>query len=221
MKKYMLWLAAFWFTMVSFAHNPDVSTTMLVEKENNSWVLQISASLTAFQQEIRTHFADTPYETPEEFQQMVLEHIKNNLHIGFNGGEAISLENGAVKLGHETRVVFQVSGIPSDIHSVLVKNSTFKDIHRNQSTLFLLKEGYTKKHFVLNNDNDHTLSLGVNGKEFVVVGKNEAGLFSSNAGMVLLGVMALMALGILLLGIGCLVHKDSDPDKKLPLTIVR
>lgn len=220
MKKFMLWLAALWFTMVSFAHNPDVSTTMLVDNGNNGWVLQISASLTAFQQEIRTNFAETPYKTPEEFQQMVLEHIKSNLHISFNEGKAISLENGAVKLGHETRVVFQVSGIPSDIHSVLVKNSTFKDIYRNKSTLFLLKEGYKKEHFVLNNDNDHTLSLAVNGKEFVEVGKNEAGLVASSTGMVLLGVAAILVLGLTVLGVGYLINKP-DRSKEVPLTIVR
>ncbi|RTE55252.1 hypothetical protein EHW67_01415 [Arenibacter aquaticus] len=183
-------------------------------------MLQISASLTAFQQEIRTNFAETPYKTPEEFQQMVLEHLKSNLHVSFNGGEAISLENGAVKLGHETRVLFQVSGITSDIHSVLVKNSTFKDIHRNKSTLFLLKEGYKKEHFVLNNENDHTLSLAVNGKEFVEVGKNEAGLVASGAGMVLLGVVAILVLGLTVLGIGYLINKPNK-SKKEPLTIVR
>ena len=42
--------------MSAKAHQADVSTTMLVEKEDNSWVLQISASLTAFQHEIQTHF---------------------------------------------------------------------------------------------------------------------------------------------------------------------
>ncbi len=57
MKKYILLFVAVLFSMAGFAHNPDVSTIMLVEKENNSWVVQISASLTAFQQEIRTHFS--------------------------------------------------------------------------------------------------------------------------------------------------------------------
>ena len=102
------------------AHQADISTTMLVEKENGTWVLQISSSLTAFQHEIRTHFAETPYETPEEFQQMVIEHIKNNLQLSFNDSQNITLGKGDVRLGHETKVVFQVFGIPSDIKSVLV-----------------------------------------------------------------------------------------------------
>lgn len=220
MKKYVLLLVAFGYTIAGFAHNPNVSTTMLVERENNNWVLQISASLTAFQQEIRTHFAETPYQTPEVFQQMVLEHLKNNLHISFNGGEAISLGNGTVKLGHETMVVFEVFGIPSEINSVLVTNDAFKDIHQSQSALFLLKEGFSKEHFVLNNDDGHTLSLAVNGNEFVEVGKNEAGIVAAGAGMVLVGVAAIVILGLTILGVGYLINKP-ERSKKVPLNIVR
>ncbi|MCK0192317.1 DUF6702 family protein [Arenibacter sp. F20364] len=220
MKKYRFLLLAVWLSMASFAHSPDVSTTMLVETENNSWVLQISASLTAFQQEIRTHYAETPYQTPEEFQQMVLEHIKNNFQISFNGGEHISFKNGTVKLGHETMVVFEVLGIPSEINSVLVKNTAFKDIHRNQSALVLIKEGLSKEHFVLNNANNHSLSLTAIGNEFVEVGKNEAGLFSSSTGIILLGVAAIVVLGMLVLGVGYLMKKPNR-SKKVALTILR
>tara|TARA_R100001369_G_scaffold92165_3_gene135797 strand:+ start:749 stop:1411 length:663 start_codon:yes stop_codon:yes gene_type:complete len=220
MKKYMLLLVALGFSMASFAHNPNVSTTMLVEKGNNSWVLQISASLTAFQQEVRTHFAETPYQTPEEFQQMVLQHIKNNLHISVNGGEDISFGNGAVKLGHETVVVFEVFGIPADINSVDFTNSAFKDIHQNQSVLLLLKEGFSKERFVLNKANDHTLRLAVDGNEFVEVGKNEASFFSTGIGVIVLGVAAILVLGLTVLGVGHLFNK-SNKSKEVPLTIVR
>ncbi|MCM4170776.1 hypothetical protein DHD32_04750 [Arenibacter sp. TNZ] len=202
------------------AHQADVSTTMLVEKQDNSWVLQISASLTAFQQEIRTHFSETPYQTPEEFQQMVLEHIKNNLQISFNGVGDISLSNGRVILGHDTKVVFEVFGIPSEINSVLVKNSAFKDIHKNQSALFLFKEGFSKEQFVLNEANDHTLALEASGNKFVETGRNEASLFSSNIGVILLGVSAIVVLGVSVLGIGFLFKKFKSR-KEIPLTIVR
>jgi hypothetical protein len=175
--------------MSSFAHNPDVSTTMLVEKENNIWVLQISSSLTAFQQEVRTHFAETPYKTPEEFQQMVLEHIKNNLEISVNNGSKITLGKGIVKLGHETKVVFEVFGIPSDLQTIHVKNATFNDIGRSQSVLFVFKNGFSKDHFVLNNANYHTLNLMVSGNEFFETGKNEASLISYQLVFVLIGIM--------------------------------
>lgn len=177
-------------------HQADISTTMLVEKENGTWVLQISSSLTAFQHEIRTHFAETPYETPEEFQQMVIEHIKNNLHLSFNDSQNITLSNGVVRLGHETKVVFQVFGIPSNIESAWVQNTIFKDIHRSQSAVVLLKEGFNKEQFVLNDTNNHTLELQVNGNEFVEIEENNSSLFYS--GLLLIMIAFIAAIFLLL-----------------------
>ena len=177
MKKYILLVVAGLYSLASFAHDPNTSTTMLVEKENNVWVLQISASLTAFQQEINTHYSETPYKTPEEFRQMVLEHVKNNLHIKYNGNEAIRFGEGIVKLGHETKVVFEVFGTPSDIKSAVITNTVFEDIHKSQSALILLKEGFNKKHFMLNDTNNYTLALQVDGNEFTQVTVEKANLF--------------------------------------------
>lgn len=188
MKKVII-LALFLFTSVVMkAHQPNVSTTMLVEKENNTWILQISASLSAFQQEIKTHYAETPYKTPEEFQKMVIEHIKNNLEINFNQNQEITLGKGYVKLGHETKVVFEVFGVPSEINTVFVKNSAFKDIHKNQSALVFLKEGFNKEHFVLNDKNNHALNLLVDKNKFVVKTENQASFFSYNMLFMLLGL---------------------------------
>ncbi|MEO9893891.1 hypothetical protein [Aurantibacter sp.] len=159
------------------AHSADTSTTMLVEKENGTWVLQVSASLTAFQYEIRKHFAETPYKTPEEFQQMVLEHLKNNLEFSFNKTD-ISFGKGMVKLGHETRVVFEVFGIPSEFENVIIKNTVFEDIQKNESALILLKEGFNREHFVLNDANNHTLSLDVDDHKFVEITEAKASFFS-------------------------------------------
>lgn len=183
--------------MVTKAHQVDVSTTMLVQRENYTWVLQVSASLTAFQHEIRTHFSETPYKTPEEFQQMVLEHMKNNIHFRVNDEKKVTLGNGVVQLGHETKVVFEVFGIPGNIDSIQFSNTAFNDIHRNQSALIFSKEGFDKEHFVLNNTNNHTVVLTVNGNEFVADDKSKAEIFSTYLGLVFIG----------LLGIGFLLYK--------------
>ena len=194
MKKYLLSVITGLFSMIGFAHNPDVSTTMLVEQEHHVWVLKLSASLTAFQQEIRNHFSETPYKTPEEFQQMVLQHIKNNLTIKFNEGQEITLGQGYVKLGHETNVVFEVLGVPSQINSVYVQNRAFKDIYHNQSSFLLLKNGFKKEHFVLNEKNNHAIKLVTKDNEFVLDNKNEAGFFSKTGIYVLIGIVVLSLL---------------------------
>lgn len=172
------------------AHQPEGSSTMLVEKENNTWILQISASLTAFQQEINTHFSETPYKTPEEFRQMVIEHIKNNLDITFNENQGITLSAGTVKLGHETQVVFEVFGVPSEIKSIVFKNSVFKDIYNNQSALMVFKEGFNKQRFVLNNKNNHTLKLLTDQDTFVLESKNEASFLSTKILFLVIGILA-------------------------------
>ncbi|MBU2938570.1 hypothetical protein KO494_03360 [Lacinutrix sp. C3R15] len=181
----------------AFAHQPETSTTMLVEKENNTWILQISASLTAFQQEIKTLFPE--YNTPEEFKQMVIEHVKNNIEIIINNNQNIELSSGIVKLGHETKVVFEVLGVPSEIKNVSVKNSTFKDVFNNKSALVLLKNGFKKEHFVLNNKNNHTLKLVANQNNFVVKTIKEANFFSTKRLFVLLGILSVALLFKLLI----------------------
>ena len=198
MKKYILVLVAGLFSMASFAHNPEISTTMLVEKENNVWVLQLSASLTAFQQEIKTHYAETPYKTPEEFQQMVLEHVKKNLHITFNEGEAVTFSKGIVKLGHETKVVFEVFGTPLDIKSASITNTVFEDIHRSQGALVIFKEGFEKKQFILNDSNDFTIALQADNNQFTQVSEQKASVLSS---IVLFSLIGIIGLGFLVIAI--------------------
>lgn len=198
MKNIFLYISLFFFTITVKAHQPNVSTTMLVEKENNIWVLQISASLTAFQQEIKMHFSETPYKTPEEFQQMVIDHLKNNLDITINDTDVITLSNGYVKLGHDTKVVFELLNVPSEIKSVLVKNSAFKDIYKNQSALVLLKEGFAKEQFVLNKANNHTLNILVDENKFIVKTQYEASFISNDILYILLSLITIALIVMLL-----------------------
>ncbi|GHC51165.1 DUF6702 family protein [Ulvibacter litoralis] len=193
MFKKIIFLLCIITTLSAKAHQPDVSTTMLVEKENNTWVLQISASLSAFQQEIKTHFSETPYKTPEEFQQMVLEHFKKNIFIQFNENQMATLSDGYVRLGHETKVVFEVFNVPSEQTSVEIKNSAFKDIHRNQSALVLLKDGFNKEHFILNNANEHTVTLAITTDRFIETAETKPTYFSSKMLVVSLAILLLVS----------------------------
>ncbi len=164
MKKWFLSLALFLSAWSVQAHQTEISSTMLVQQDNNTWVLQIRSALTAFDQTIQANYPK--YESAEEFQALVLEHIKKNLEITFNEKDKVTLQNGMVKLGHESSVVFEVTGVPEHIESVFVKNSSFKSINRNQSALILLKKGFKKKQFSLNKKNDYSLHLKAANNEF-------------------------------------------------------
>jgi len=167
MKKYLLSLVVFLSVWNVQAHQTEISSTMLVEQAPNNWVLQIRTALTGLDYEIKAKKLAKPYESVEEFQALVLQHVKDNMHIYFNEKDTVSLRNGKVKLGHESSVVFQVVGVPSTINSVYVKNTTFKNIHRNQSALILIKKGFKKRQFTLNNKNDHAMHLKVADAQFI------------------------------------------------------
>ncbi|WP_051477525.1 hypothetical protein [Aquimarina pacifica] len=130
---------------------------------------------------MRFNFADTPYKSPEEFKKMVLDHVRNNLEIICNENEIITIhEDGFVKLGHETNVIFKVSGIPKEIHSIFLKNTSFKNIYKSKSALGILKNGFEKNHFILNPNNNHQVRVFVEENTFVLEKEaSTASLFSN------------------------------------------
>lgn len=159
MKKHFLTLSTLLCSLLTMAHQPSISTTLLVEQEDGSWVFQVRSALTAFEQEVHLKYGEGSYTTPEEFKELVLCHIADNLSIDFGEQGVAMLSNGFVKLGHETNVVFQVSGVPENIHTLAIKNSSFENIYGNKSVLIILKKGFEKKQFELNGKNDHTVNL--------------------------------------------------------------
>lgn len=155
------------------AHSVDISSTILSEQKDNQWVLQVRGALAGIEYEVKERFGENSFSTPEEFRALVLEYMQEHISIQFNGENKAVLKNGIVRLGHETNVVFQVIGLPETINSLLIKNSSFKDISRNQSALIIFKEGFAKKQFLLNSENEHTVALNAENHMFVLATQNE------------------------------------------------
>ncbi len=143
----------------SMAHQPDLSTTMLFQRPDGNWMLQITSSLSAFQEAIKVRFPDKTYSDAQEFQKLVLAHLRENLFFCVNNDDTLQLGNAFVKMGHETSVVFEVSAVPEQISTLEAQNCSFRYIHGNQSVLILNKEGLSMKHILLNNDNAHRAHL--------------------------------------------------------------
>lgn len=150
------------------AHQPELSTTMLVEQTKGKWLLQVRSALTAFQYEVETNYSKGAYRSPEEFQELVLEHLKKNIQLSFNEDSkyAIALEGGFVKLGHETNVIFELVGVPQEIKSLSITNNTFDGISRSQSAFIIAKNSFKRKQFILKEDNQHTVKLLVENNQF-------------------------------------------------------
>lgn len=166
MAKYFLFLSALFCSFTNTVHQPELSSTMLVEREDGNWVLQVRAALTAFEYEVHTRYGKDSYKTPEEFNALVIRHLSENISIKFNKKEAVVLQNSTVKLGHETNVVFEMQGVPHKIKRILVANASFKDIHENQSALIVVKNGFKKQQFKLDNENAHTAHLKASKNQF-------------------------------------------------------
>lgn len=177
----------------AFAHNPSNSTTLLIEgKKEGTWMLQIRASLTAFEQEVHTRYTKDSYKTPEEFKELVLQLFSEDLNISINN-LPVTVANGQVKLGHETVVVYQFKGIePFDV--LTIKNKAFKNVHNSKNVLFVLKNGIDKNKFTLNKKNNFQVDLKIENNKLVEITEINKAEIGSNSLMLLI-IIALLALG--------------------------
>jgi len=152
---------------ISFAHQVDISSTVLAEQENGEWILQIRAALTAFEYEIHSEYGKDSYKTPEEFESLVLEHVQKNFKGIANDKIEFELIKGRVVLGHETSVVFLVSPKITDITKLNITHTTFARIRKNRSALVLLKKNSEPQQFNLDPTNNHNANLIYEDAKFV------------------------------------------------------
>lgn len=168
--RYYIFIAILFFSTILHAHQPDVSSTVLSKQADGSWILQVKAALTAFEYEVETHNGKDSYDTPQAFQQLVIQHLQKHISIKINGKKAI-LQDGEVQLGHETNALFRLSEVPTTTDKFEVANSSFSDIHHNQSALVIIQEGLVQQQFILNAKNKHTMELSVVGSQLVPITK--------------------------------------------------
>ncbi|EPR65330.1 hypothetical protein [Cyclobacterium qasimii] len=167
MIRYILSLLLLTWAGIAQAHQPAISSIILAEKADHSWILQIRSPLTSFEYVVKQKYGESSFATAEAFQELVVDYLKENISIRFNGAENLVLQKGTVQLGHETNVFFQVEGVPEIVESIAVNNPSFAGINRNQSIFMVLKEGMTNNQFILNNENQHSADLQLEGSGFV------------------------------------------------------
>lgn len=176
---------------LTMAHQPDVSSTMLVEQSPDKWVLQVRSALSALEYEIRFTYGENAYSTSEEFQALVVDYMQKNISVAFDG-QRVDLLNGYAKLGHESSVVFEIYDAPKSLNIIEVRNSAFKDISKNQSALMVFKKDVAKEQFVLNVANKHTAKLKFENTKFVQLNTNIAKSSFPLIPSATFGIMALL-----------------------------
>ncbi len=179
------------------AHTPDLASVMIYN-QNGSSILVMKSALTAFEGEVDYIFGKDAYKTPEEFNQLVIQHFQKNCVIIANG-DTLKFSNVQVQLGHETNLFAELDNLPETIESFYVSNTFFQDTHNNQCEVILALNGYPQKQYVLNDDNNHVVKLEMNAKEWVVDENTDALNFApgSLVGLAALSIAAILALAII------------------------
>lgn len=112
MKRWIVSLVLVAWASLAQAHQPAISTVILAEKSDQSWILQIRSPLNSFEYVIKQNYGENSFASADEFKDLVINYLKENISIRFNGNYELLLQKGTVKLGHETNVFFQVTEVP-------------------------------------------------------------------------------------------------------------
>jgi hypothetical protein len=174
------------------AHQPDLSNLMIYE-QNGKYILVIKSSLSAFEGEVDYLFGKNAYKSPEEFQLLVIKHFQKNCAVIMNN-EHIKLINPKVILGHETTVFAELSNAPNKFSSIYIKNTLFKDMPTNMCEVILTLNGFAQKQFLLNQVNNHEVSLKLEKGSWVV---EDSSGFTYKTGL-LLSIVALFIAGLVI-----------------------
>ena len=67
------WILILWMSLLSsvlLAHQPDISSTILAQQKDKSWILQIRSPLSSFEYEIKNKYGSNSFANPEEFKDL-------------------------------------------------------------------------------------------------------------------------------------------------------
>lgn len=167
MKIFSFLLIAFFPILSLNAHNPQVSTIALVQSKENKWNLIISASLSAFQYELKNTNPNLNLDSlnADNFQRLIVKHLKEKIKIEANQIVG-TLANGRVILGHQTDINFEVANIPSDLSSLDIEHLGFGTLKDHFCILKVITQKNESGNFILQNANNHAISLEIKNNSF-------------------------------------------------------
>lgn len=142
----------------TYAHQPNLASFILSKTENGKNIVQLTGALTGFEGEINYNFGKNSFKTPEEFRQLVIRRFKETTSFFINEKQ-VTFKNPIVILGHETKLVTEVIGLPKNAKEIKLTSTFFENTSQNQiATLFIL-DNYPQEKYVLSNKNKHTINL--------------------------------------------------------------
>ena len=151
---------------LAYAHQPDLSSLMIYDQQGKS-LLVIKSSLSAFESEIKYAYPHVSFQSPEEFQELVIQHFYKKCLLVVND-DTIRFSHPKVMLGHETTLVAEIENLPNKIESLYIQNMVFGDIYNSVCEVILSKSDLAQKQFLLNADNNREARLVVENGSWVI-----------------------------------------------------
>ncbi|MDP5078101.1 MAG: hypothetical protein NWQ19_08400 [Nonlabens sp.] len=202
-KPYQIFIAVLFFltsTNVLKAHSPSQAGTLFYQVDDYNWTIQVSSALAAFEYEVHNKYGVDSYKTPEEFNELVIKLVSENIAIRFNNGSLMELSSPVVTLGHETKVLFQVGNTPKSFTSLAFKNSCFKNLYKNQNVLLIVKKDGVKDKFTLESNNDFSVIATLENNKFTALegtGSNNVSQKESRANIWIYGFFGTLVVALL------------------------
>ncbi|WP_340153700.1 hypothetical protein [uncultured Marivirga sp.] len=147
------------------ANEPKKSSFSLIENVTGEWIINLNASITAFQYELEFQERATNYTSIEEFKQVLLKHIKESIHLTINGGIKPILLEGKVMVDKTTTVAFKLGGLPDHIEQVYLKNESFTHINSDKFIFIISKLGLANQEFIVSTATNNQLNIIINENE--------------------------------------------------------
>ncbi len=174
------------------AHQADLSATMLAEQEEGTWVVQITAALTAFEYEIHQRFGEDAYQNAAEFQELVRQCVLDEFNLSFNDLPPVLAQPPIVRLGHETTVLMEFKTFKEAPSRVAIQHTVFKHIGSSQSAFVIHKEGLKSKQVMLNSNNDYQATLALTDTGFTLIHTGRSSGWSRYAFVLAVVILAII-----------------------------
>ena len=123
--------------------------------------MHISASLSAFQYALinEDKLLQLDSLSSDLFQQRVIDLLRRKLRVQITSGENIILEDGIVKLGHETEVVFKLAVKENNPRSIKIKNESFLSIADHYCVVKVITPDGASSNILLEKGNEYSVEV--------------------------------------------------------------
>jgi hypothetical protein len=180
--RYLPFLILICSNQIAHAHQPDLSSLMIYQQQEK-YFLVIKSALSAFESEITYLYPKAAYKTPQEFQELVIQHFQKKCHVVINS-DTIRFSNPQVNLGHETTLIAEIVDMPHKVESLYIQNMIFGDISNSICEVILTIHDIAQKQFLLKDDNNREAHLTVENGHWTMK-DNDHPLFTKSALIIL------------------------------------